>query len=415
MYQKISQLLLYGGAAKEEGVLARLGDAFRRWEGGGDADRDVRAQALRLLELAPHHDLGPDLWRGYLAWLILTDENPFSLACEAGREPGDVLKGLAAQDMETFQRLADFDFGPIERGLGMDCLSALRRYDGPGSRGTRFSGLLAGTAEEVLGRVSELYRHQGAGLLALDRAFHLGEGLRLIPIDGVEPVSLGDIVGCEAQKRELAANTEVFIAGRPANNVLLYGDGGTGKSTCVRALVNDYRDTRLRIIELYKHQFRDLPALIAKLKLRGHRFILFIDDLSFEEDEVEYKFLKAVVEGGLETRPDNVLIYATSNRRHIIRELWGDREDMEHRGDVHRSDTLEEKLSLASRFGLSINYSSPNRQQYHDIVRELARRASLSIDEQQLIAGADAWDIRHGGLSGRAAQQYVDYLAGRGV
>ena len=223
---------------------------------------------------------------------------------------------------------------------------------------------------------------------------------------------LSDLVGYEAQKRELVANTEAFVSGRPANNVLLYGDGGTGKSTSVKALLNEYESRGLRVIEIYKHQFRDILKLTEILRERNYKFILFIDDLSFEEGEVEYKYLKAIIEGGIETRPDNILIYATSNRRHIVREVWKDRDDMEHKGDIHRSDTVEEKLSLSSRFGVAINYSSPDRKMYHEIVRSLAEKAGLKVDDE-LIAGADRWEIRHGGKTGRAARQYIDYLLGR--
>ena len=225
---------------------------------------------------------------------------------------------------------------------------------------------------------------------------------------------LSDIVGYDAQKAELTANTEAFVSGRPANNVLLYGDGGTGKSTSVKALLNEYADRGLRVIEIYKHQFRDILKLTEMLRDRNYKFVLFIDDLSFEEGEVEYKYLKAVIEGGIETRPDNILIYATSNRRHIVREIWKDRDDMEHNGDIHRSDTVEEKLSLASRFGIAINYSSPDRKMYHEIVRSLAENAGFVVNDG-LLAGADRWEIRHGGKTGRAARQYVDYLLGREV
>ncbi len=168
------------------------------------------------------------------------------------------------------------------------------------------------------------------------------------------------------------------------------------------------------MIEIYKHQFRDLSAVLGQIKNRNYRFIIFIDDLSFEENEVEYKFLKAVIEGGVETRPDNVLIYATSNRRHLIRETWNDRSDMEHNGDVHRSDTMEEKLSLASRFGVAINFSAPTPKEYQQIVLALAQRAGVEMDERELLIQANAWEIRHGGFSGRTAQQFVHYLKAMG-
>ena len=223
---------------------------------------------------------------------------------------------------------------------------------------------------------------------------------------------LKDLVGYESQKEQLRANTEAFLAGRSANNALLYGDAGTGKSSSVKALINEYYDQGLRMIEIYKHQFRDLSAVIAMVKNRNYRFIIFIDDLSFEENEVEYKFLKAVIEGGVETKPDNILLYATSNRRNLIRETWKDRADMEHDNDVHHSDTLEEKLSLSARFGVRINYSIPNRNQFKDIVLTLAKRQGLMLPEEVILAEANKWELRHGGVSGRTAQQFINYLAG---
>lgn len=272
----------------------------------------------------------------------------------------------------------------------------------------------ARSAKNIYDIVTNFYRRHGAGIFALHKAFRY-DGQEIVPLrnENVGDVRLDDLVGYDIQKQELRANTEAFISGRPANNVLLYGDGGTGKSTSIKALLNEYCDDGLRVIELYKHQFRDILAITERLRIRNYRFILFIDDLSFEENESEYKYLKAVIEGGIETRPENILIYATSNRRHLVREVWKDRDDMEHNGDIHRSDTVEEKLSLASRFGVALNYSSPTREMYHEIVRSLSRKAGLEIPDDELMAGADRWEMRHGGKTGRAARQYVDYLLGR--
>jgi predicted AAA+ superfamily ATPase len=167
------------------------------------------------------------------------------------------------------------------------------------------------------------------------------------------------------------------------------------------------------MIEIYKHQFEDLSAVIARIKNRNYKFIIYMDDLSFEEFEIEYKYLKAVIEGGLETKPDNVLIYATSNRRHLIRETWNDRSDMETNEDIHRSDTMEEKLSLVARFGISINYSAPGKKEYLDIVKNLARKQGILLTEEELFAEANKWELTHGGMSGRTAQQFINYLAGK--
>jgi hypothetical protein len=194
--------------------------------------------------------------------------------------------------------------------------------------------------------------------------------------------------------------------------VLLYGDAGTGKSTSIQAIANEYAPQGLRLIELYKNQFSLIPDVLSQIKSRNYRFILFLDDLSFEENEVAYKHLKAVMEGGAEAAPENVLIYATSNRRHLVKETWKDRNDMEHNDDVHRSDTMEEKLSLAARFGLQIYYSNPSFEEYHTIVTALAgKTAGLEkLDAQQLRSAASTWQVRHGSRSGRTAQQFINDL-----
>lgn len=206
------------------------------------------------------------------------------------------------------------------------------------------------------------------------------------------------------------------MQGRKANNVLLFGDSGTGKSTSIKAIINEYYDQGLRMIEIYKHQFQDLSTIIAQIKNRNYRFIIYMDDLSFEEFEIEYKFLKAVIEGGVETKPDNVLIYATSNRRHLIKETWNDRDDMEHEngGELHRSDTMQEKLSLVNRFGVTISFSRPNQKEYFEIVKQLAKRYdTIHLSDEELCKEANKWELSHGGISGRTAQQFINYLAGQ--
>ncbi len=166
------------------------------------------------------------------------------------------------------------------------------------------------------------------------------------------------------------------------------------------------------MIEIYKHQFKDLSGVIARIKNRNYRFIIYMDDLSFEEFEIEYKFLKAVIEGGVETKPENILIYATSNRRHLIKENWNDRNDMEHTQDMHRSDTMEEKLSLVNRFGVTISYTKPTPKEFMDIVITLARKQGITMPDEELKKEANKWELSHGGISGRTAQQFVNYLAG---
>ena len=231
------------------------------------------------------------------------------------------------------------------------------------------------------------------------------------PITNIEHIYLSDLVGYELQKKKLTDNTEAFIEGRRANNVLLFGDSGTGKSSSIKAILNEYYDRGLRMIEIQKHQFGDLFNVIEQIKDRNYKFIIYMDDLSFEEYEIEYKYLKAIIEGGLEKRPDNVLIYATSNRRHLVREKFSDKE--ERRDDLHASDTVQEKLSLSARFGVSIFYVAPNKKEYMNIIKVLAEKYNVKMDKDELFAEANKWELSHGGLSGRTAQQFINYLLGK--
>ena len=373
-----------------------------------------------LLAFAQESGISGNLRQAYLTARILSDENPWSLACEGRGDPGGSLSVLARRDMEQLMALFhrdDPDLVPELRRELLDYDRGERCGEPPaGALLCRLRDRLAAarSAEEFTACVAEAYKNHGVGIFAFHHAFRVGEGGALVPIRGMKRVSLASLVGYEAQKRLLTANTDAFLAGKTANNVLLYGDAGTGKSTCVRALLTEYADSPLRLVELQRSRFGSLPELLSALRGRNCRFILFIDDLSYEEHETEYKYLKAAIEGGLETMPDNVLIYATSNRRHLIRETWSDRSDMEHDDDVHRSDTLEEKLSLAERFGVTIRFDSPDRKLFHEIVASLAAERGVSLDTAALYARANEWELRHGGLSGRTAQQFVDDLAGCG-
>ena len=329
------------------------------------------------------------------------------------------------RDFHIFRALFRYDFGALERALGTDCFSVLTDYRAlpkPAVRCYRAVSekvralslsLASAESDEAFFRtMSEFYRAYGVGKFGLNAAFRLEDdekkGVLLKPIRNMDAVKFSDLIGYESQKEELRKNTEAFLRGQRANNVLLYGDSGTGKSTSIKAVVNEYYKDGLRMIEIYKYQFRRLSEVLAEIKNRNYRFIIYMDDLSFEENESEYKFLKAVIEGGVETRPENVLIYATSNRRHLIREIWRDRNDVEQDADIHHSDTMEEKLSLANRFGLSIGYYKPARQAYHEIVTALAERHGITLEREELLRRADRFELRHGGVSGRTAQQFIN-------
>ncbi|MBQ6473139.1 MAG: ATP-binding protein [Victivallales bacterium] len=407
---------------------------FHAWKNHADEEilRECLLKAVcHLLELGMENGFDQNLWQDYLTYHLLMAENPFTLACERrGATPGASVNQFAKDDFECFRKLFRFDFHALEKDLGVECFQTLTNYRAApkaqqnrnqhvSSQVRKLSGLLAKTrtAEQFFDLMTTAYAEVGVGQFGLNRAFRIrgdgAGGVKFITIDDTDSVRLSSIVGYERQKALLRTNTEAFLAGRPANNVLLYGDSGTGKSTSVKALINEYHGQGLRMVEIYKHQFQDLSATVACLKNRAYRFILFLDDLSFEENEQEYKYLKAVIEGGVEKRPDNVLIYATSNRRHLVRETWNDRSDMEHGGDIHRSDTVEEKLSLAERFGVSIHYGSPTPKEYRQIVEELAKREGISLTDEQLVRDAHAWEISHGGVSGRTAEQYITWLKGR--
>ena len=270
--------------------------------------------------------------------------------------------------------------------------------------------------EEFYDVITEFYTKYGVGMIGLNKAFRLkaksneSESIEIVPINNLDNVVLDDLIGYEIQKKKLVDNTEAFLKGRKANNVLLYGDSGTGKSTSIKAIINQYYDQGLRMIEIYKHQFKYLSEIIEKIKKRNYKFIIYMDDLSFEEFEIEYKFLKAVIEGGVETKPENILIYATSNRRHLIKETWNDRNDQDNSQGKHRSDTVEEKLSLVNRFGVTIGYTKPSPKEFMTMVVELARRQNIKLDEQTIRSEANKWEISHGGISGRTAQQFINYL-----
>ncbi len=432
MYQEIAKLIMYGDIP-EDSLLYQMGEIFRDFE-AGTADRAVLTrrvytQIKRLLTIATDFGFDKNLWHNYLAYFMITNENPFSITCEKiGANEGSV-NHFAYNDFAAIKALFDYDFSAIESALDIDCFTQISDYHAIAKKEPMYNKNVSEKVQELSRKLEEaadvqgffdavtgFYRDYGVGMFGLNKAFRISgsgaDGLRFLPINNMEKVILDDLVGYEIQKKKLVDNTEAFVSGRKANNVLLFGDSGTGKSTSIKAIVNEFYPDGLRMIEIYKHQFQDLSNVIAAVKNRNYKFIIYMDDLSFEEFEIEYKFLKAVIEGGVETKPDNVLIYATSNRRHLIRETWNDRSDMEQENGLHRSDTMQEKLSLVNRFGVTINYSRPSQKEYFDIVIQLARRAGITLSDEELKAEANKWELAHGGISGRTAQQFVNYLEG---
>ena len=417
---KLKELLLYRNMPHQE-----IFDGMRELVECGD-ERRLYSTLNGLIELAACYGFEGNVWHFFLAYLLANHENAFSTGCEIiGRTEGSI-NALALQDFAAFQTLFRYDLKKLDEELGMDVFSVLLNF----KSSTGSSKVYNQRVHERIGELSRhlaeardpsdfmdcvvrFYKEFGVGKFGLHKAFKLentGSGVEILQITKTEHVALEDLVGYEFQKQQLIDNTEAFVQGRKANNCLLFGDAGTGKSSSIKGILNRYYDQGLRMIEIYKHQFKDLTAVISQVKNRNYKFIIYMDDLSFEDFEIEYKYLKAVIEGGLERRPDNVLIYATSNRRHLVREKFSDKR--EAGDDLHSSDTVQEKLSLAARFGVTIYYGMPEKKEFQEIVRVLAERNGVELTEQELLEKANMWELRHGGMSGRTAAQFITHLLG---
>lgn len=379
-----------------------------------------------LVEEAGNYGFSGNLWHTYLANLLVNNENSYSCGCEVKGEITGTINRAALHDIEIFREFFVFDLREVMERLDVPDFDIIFDYEASTRESkvynTRICGRICELAK-LLGRAADapemkdvltrFYKDYGVGKFGLHKSFrvtHDESGVHIVPILNIAHVKLDDLVGYESAKKKLKNNTESFVMGLKANNCLLYGDAGTGKSSCIKAIANEYYERGLRIIEIYKHQFQDLNEVIAQIKKRNYKFIIYMDDLSFEDFEIEYKYLKAIIEGGLEKRPANVLIYATSNRRHLIKETSIDNEEV--RADLHNGDTIQEKLSLAYRFGVTIYFGSPDKKQYSEIVKALAARNGILLPEEDLLAEAGKWELTHGGLSGRTATQFIDYLLG---
>ena len=390
-------------------------------------DGEYFACIHQLVEMAGTYGFAGNLWHDYLTYLLVNHENAFSTACEIVGPVEGTINAFAMHDFEIFKQLYDFDLKELEKIYPSVDSSLITDYQNINEGSKVFNKRIrdrictlaqklakAESTEEFMDDMVQFYKEFGVGKLGLHKAFRIDgtvTPVRIVPITNIAHVHLDDLVGYEIAKKKLIDNTEAFVQGRPANNCLLFGDAGTGKSSSIKGILNQYYDQGLRIIEAYKHQFKDLNDIIAQVKNRNYKFIIYMDDLSFEEFEIEYKYLKAVIEGGLEKKPDNILIYATSNRRHLVREKFSDKE--ERRDDLHSSDTVQEKLSLVARFGVSIFFCAPDKKQFQNIVKTLAERHQVEMPEEELLLEANKWELQHGGLSGRTAQQFIDYLCGK--
>lgn len=380
----------------------------------------------RLLEMAGHYGFYGNLWHCYLTNLLVNNENSYSISCEIRGSVEGSINQAVLHDITIIKEFFSYDLSRLRRLSGGDGFYLVEDYRTSSQESRVYNRLVrdrictlaenlkeSRSEEEMKETLTAFYGKYGVGRFGLHKAFRVEQsqtGTDIVPIRNIAHVYLDDLIGYEIPKKKLITNTEAFVQGRKANNCLLFGDAGTGKSSSIKAIANQYYEEGLRIIEIYKHQFQALNEVIAQIKNRNYKFIIYMDDLSFEDFEIEYKYLKAVIEGGLEKKPDNVLIYATSNRRHLVREKFSDKED--RRDDLHTSDTVQEKLSLVARFGVTIYFGAPDKREFEQIVSTLAKRYGVRMQEERLLAEANKWELAHGGLSGRCAKQFIDYLLG---
>ncbi len=430
---RMKELVIYRGMRKD-GIFKKFETVMTAWEDSKEKqfETEKKEELLELLfdgihgliEEGQKRSFQGNLWHAHLTYLMANDENAFSRFCEKKGSLDGSINSLVLHDLTILRGLFRYDFKGMEECFGVSFFSLIDHFEPACAKGIVFNKLLRDRMNELSGKLSEaadeevmlyemaaFYKDYGVGNFGLHKSFrikHEGEKANIVPITNSENIRLTDLIGYEKQKQQLIDNTEAFIRGEKANNVLLFGESGTGKSSSVKAILNEYYKDGLRMIEIFKHQFGDLTSVIEQIKDRNYKFIIYMDDLSFEETELEYKYLKAVIEGGLEKRPDNVLIYATSNRRHIVKERWDERK--QSADDVHGNDSKQEKLSLYARFGVTIYYGSPMQKEYLKIVDGIADRMGLSLDKEKLHQEAIRWELAHGGFSGRVAEQCVTHL-----
>lgn len=369
--------------------------------------------AANLIEKAEQLGLSGNIYRSYLIFLLAHEPNLVSETAEkTGGMVGKSLRELFIRDIKILLPIF------LGKTFGAE-FSALKNYS-PTRRHeikplaeieNRLENL--SSAEEIADAFIDHYKKFGTGDIAFCRAFRLdSETKKIHGINNFEKIRLSDLIGYEHQKELLTKNTEAFLSGKPANNVLLVGARGTGKSSGVKALVNEYYEQGLRLLQITKPQLKFLPQTLNELRnFANKQFIIFFDDLSFDESETEYKYLKSSLEGGIESRPENVLIYATSNRRHLIRETWRDRIDGQD--ELYRDDSVNETISLSDRFGLIIHYYAPTQDEYLEIIRHMLRKKGIDLDGEDLRIAGTRWEMTHSGRNGRTAQQFVNYYVGQ--
>jgi hypothetical protein len=366
-------------------------------------------QLYQLIDFAEANQLTGDILQSYLKFLLISDENPFTQAAEKNvLTVESSLYQLAYKELTLINKLLKIKLADLLDYFNQSEFNFLTNYSPQKSKNNRidYNEIIKvdSSVTEQLIQLNQFFYQSGVGILNQSSAFYW-QNNNLQKINNPDQISFKQLISYSKQQQLLIENTQNFLSDKRAHNVLLYGDSGTGKSSSVKALLNKFASQGLRLVEINNQQIKELPVILKLLSQRGLYFIIFMDDLSFEEFETDYKYLKAIMEGGIEARPQNVLFYATSNRRHLVREKWQDRQS-----EVHKNDILNEKLSLAERFGLTIMFNTPEQEKYLEIVHELAQQEEIELTAELLDKKALRWSKWNNGRSGRSARQFIDQL-----